>query len=86
MCNLREVRLVDVYKGSIWGARLRRADIEQAASTIAINSQDPSSADTNDQASISETNRDIIRRIIVCKATTERIIGGDRVEKDEDLL
>ncbi|KAF4612198.1 hypothetical protein D9613_003694 [Agrocybe pediades] len=88
MNKLQEVKLVDAYKGSIWGARIRRSDIE--AATTASGPLGSPNATGVAQRSLpvpcSPTNQDIIRRIVVCKATTERIIGGDRAEGDEELV
>ncbi|KAF9540086.1 hypothetical protein CPC08DRAFT_480117 [Agrocybe pediades] len=88
MNRLQEVKLVDAYKGSIWGARIRRSDIE--AATTASGPLGSPNATGVAQRSLpvpcSPTNQNIIRRIVVCKATTERIIGGDRAEGDEELV
>lgn len=62
-----EVRLVDAYKESIWGARLRRKDVEKAALSL--------KPDMNEDEVLER-----VRRIVKCEAKTERIIGGDRVE------
>ncbi|KAF9543984.1 hypothetical protein CPC08DRAFT_649741 [Agrocybe pediades] len=88
MNRLQEVKLVDAYKGSIWGARIRRSDIEATATASGpLGSLDATAAA---QRSLLDpyfpTHQDIIRRIVVCKATTERIIGGDRAEGDEELV
>lgn len=68
--NLEQVRLVDAYRLSIWGPRIRRSDIEKAVLSIL--------------AKANEKHRDAmlgkVRRLVRCEAKTERIMGGDRVE------
>ena len=68
--SLEEVRLVDAYRESIWGPRIRRSDIERAAGgLVAKGNEDQRNALI-----------DKVRRLVRCEAKTERIIGGDRVE------
>jgi hypothetical protein len=64
---LEEVRLVDTYKESIWGRRIRRRDIEKSAVNL-------------DLGPDSEAALQRIRRIVRCEAQNERVIGGDRAE------
>ncbi|KAL6306914.1 hypothetical protein BKA93DRAFT_125469 [Sparassis latifolia] len=64
--SLERIRLVDAYRQSIWGPRLRRGDVERAA--IALGVGDP------------HTVVEKVRRLVVCEAKNERIMGGDRVE------
>lgn len=66
--NLELVRLVDAYKESIWGARVRRSDIENAARAL------DTGGDNDPDAFVSR------RQVVRCEAKTERIMGGDRVE------
>lgn len=84
--NLEKVHLVDAYRGSIWGFRLRRSDIE----LYAANSPPQFPPEANKlNASSSETynhNLSIIRKIVVCEARTERIMGGDRVAENAILI
>jgi hypothetical protein len=89
MKNLERISLVDAYTGSIWGFRLRRSDIERAANRSApsfypVEPQDYASALAN--GSMNASDLDLIRKIVVCEARTERIIGGDRVEDNAILL
>lgn len=67
--GLEQIRLVDTYPESIWGKRLRRADIEKAALTL------PFARLYGAEAAIER-----IRRIVRCEAMNERIMGGDRSE------
>lgn len=68
--SLECVRLVDAYKESIWGPRIRRSDIEATARTHAW-------FDLAEDGDDHKVER--VRRIVVCEAQTERIMGGDRV-------
>lgn len=95
MERLARVRLVDAYEESIWERRLRRGAVERAAGAVVADSfladlhlDAPCGADVrvddeNDgmarEMSV-EMLRSRIRRIVVCEARTERIMGGDRVE------
>ncbi|CAL1709300.1 unnamed protein product [Somion occarium] len=65
--NLESVHLVDTYRESIWGPRIRRSDLEHASLTFQI--------EMPPDARIAR-----IRQIVKCEALTERIMGGDRVE------
>ncbi|KAF7440185.1 hypothetical protein PC9H_000529 [Pleurotus ostreatus] len=71
--TLRSVRLVDTYLESIWGRRLRRSDVEQAVAQL---------TDAEPERS---RYLELMRRLIVCEARTERIMGGDRAEGDTPL-
>ncbi|KAI0795557.1 hypothetical protein C8Q75DRAFT_456470 [Abortiporus biennis] len=64
--NLQSVRLVDAYRESIWGSRIRRSDIEKAAVTLQLGDEN--------------TIIPRIRKLVKCEVQTERIMGGDRVE------
>lgn len=79
MESLILVRLVDCYVESIWGPRLRRADLERGALQAHYG-----------KTWVGEDERigghygtilDRIRTVVRCEALTERIIGGDRVER-----
>ncbi|CDO78263.1 hypothetical protein BN946_scf184491.g8 [Trametes cinnabarina] len=63
---LLSVRLVDTYRHSIWGPRIRRRDIEQAAVALAHLSEDA-------RAQLVER----VRLVVSCEKKTERIMGGD---------
>lgn len=84
--SLEKVHLVDAYRGSIWGFRLRRSDIELYV-TESLMQYSPEThkmlapfGDTNN------ANLATIRKIVVCEARTERIMGGDRVEENAILI
>jgi len=77
---LKTVRLVDCYVESIWGPRVRRADLERAAvqaqyGGIPLVGEDARCGGHYD------TVLDRIRTIVRCEALTERIIGGDRADR-----
>ncbi|OCH84351.1 hypothetical protein OBBRIDRAFT_415130 [Obba rivulosa] len=67
--NLERVRLVDAYRESIWGPRIRRSDVERAVREI-----------TAGEDAQADALVDKVRRLVRCEAKTERIMGGDRVE------
>jgi len=77
--GLREIRLVDAYKESIWQERIRRKDLEAVALEVA-----PSDVDSWYHALTGEVDSEAIvgrvREIVSCEALTERIMGGDRAE------
>ncbi|KAI8972430.1 hypothetical protein BD414DRAFT_581328 [Trametes punicea] len=64
--TLSHVRLVDTYRYSIWGPRMRRRDIEQAAETLGGLREEQ-------RAELIER----VRRVVSCEKKTERIMGGD---------
>ena len=75
MNALELVHLVDAYRGSIWGPRIRRSDIERATSTLVR------AHCLAEDAEYVETEMILrVRRIVRCEALTERLMGGDRVE------
>jgi len=79
--GLREMRLVDAYKESIWQKRIRRKDLEAVALEIASSDTPIDSsyhAPTGEVDSKAVVER--IREIVSCEALTERIMGGDRAE------
>jgi hypothetical protein len=78
--QLDHVKLVDAYRESIWGLRIRRRDVETAALAIAASSFLYNTHSTWGGAL--DTPDGIIARvrgIVSCEAKTERIVGGDRV-------
>jgi len=77
MKNLHCVNLVDAYTNSIWGPRVRRADVEYAA--LQFTDGQPL-IDTGQPVWTDNLVEDRIKAILTCTAKTERIIGGDRVE------
>ena len=82
MNSLQVVRLVDCYVESIWGPRVRRADLER----VVVQAQHggiPLALDGDDVrrgGGHCDTVLDRIRTIVRCEALTERIIGGDRAD------
>ncbi|KZT36276.1 hypothetical protein SISSUDRAFT_1050134, partial [Sistotremastrum suecicum HHB10207 ss-3] len=64
---LTRIQLVDVYQESIWGPRVRIADIEHEVAPGVV---DP-------ELGVWEGTRRI-REIVTCEAKSERLIGGDR--------
>jgi hypothetical protein len=71
MGRLERVVLVDVYPGSIWGARMRRRDVERAALEV-------------ERGGDALVRR--VREVVRCWAETERIVGGDRAEGEGELV
>jgi hypothetical protein len=85
--GLREIRLVDAYKESIWQERVRRKDLEAVAIEVASSDTpvDPwYHAPTGEVDSEMVVGR--IREIVSCEALTERIMGGDRAEGMTTLI
>ena len=79
MINLEQVRLVDAYGGSIWGARIRRSDVEKAGEALlAVGGM---KFGGNAEEVVAR-----IRYLVVCERQTERIMGGDRVEGTNILV
>ena len=81
MKSLELVRLVDCYVESIWGPRVRRADLERVVVQAQV--QDggiPLVGDDAQCGGYNDTVLDRIRTIVRCEALTERIIGGDRAD------
>lgn len=79
--GLREIRLVDAYKESIWQERIRRKDLETVAVEVAssgtcVGPWYHASTGKVDSEAVVER----IREIVSCEALTERIMGGDRAE------
>ncbi|TBU23354.1 hypothetical protein BD311DRAFT_768597 [Dichomitus squalens] len=67
--RLELVRLVDTYRHSIWGPRICRKDVEDAAMVL---------GDVVDAGE--ERRREVlerVRRVVRCEKRTERIMGGD---------
>lgn len=82
MPKITQIRIVDAYKGSIWGLRLRRSDIENAVMGelgIVVNhrvTKVPEDPHKPERAAAAER----IRSIVICEAKNERIMGGDRAD------
>ncbi|KAF9647092.1 hypothetical protein BDM02DRAFT_3146388 [Thelephora ganbajun] len=79
--GLREIRLVDAYKESIWQERIHRKDLEAVAMEVVSSdvSADPWYHTPTGEID-SEAVLGRIREIISCEALTEHIMGGDRAE------
>ncbi|PPQ96441.1 hypothetical protein CVT26_005082 [Gymnopilus dilepis] len=86
MEKLESVDLTDAYKGSIWGSRLRRSDIEVVVRNNDDRGSSNASREPEDEESPAARKLNVIRKVVVCKARTERIMGGDRVEENAILL
>lgn len=85
--GLREIRLVDAYKNSIWQERIRRKHLETVAMEVASSDTplDPwYYAPTGEIDSEAVLGR--IREIVSCEALTERLMGGDRAEGMTTLI
>ncbi|KAJ3880750.1 hypothetical protein F5051DRAFT_437598 [Lentinula edodes] len=85
-CNLESsnvifehIRLVDVYEESIWGPRLKLPRILSACTTMLEESQ-------YSNEMLSSTISDSIGNLISVDAKTERIMGGDRVIPEAEVL
>ncbi|KII91487.1 hypothetical protein PLICRDRAFT_173330 [Plicaturopsis crispa FD-325 SS-3] len=68
MDALERVSLVDVYSQSIWGPRVRRSDVEQAAIALGV-----VHCKAHEALALAR-----VRRIVSCQKKAERIVGGDR--------
>lgn len=83
MASLQVVRLVDCYVESIWGPRVRRADIERVV-VVRVQARQhggiPLVGDDVRCGGHYDTVLDMIRAIVRCEALTERIVGGDRAD------
>lgn len=83
MKSLKVVRLVDCYVESIWGPRVRRADLERVVAVQVQGLQHGGIPLVGDDARCGghyDTVLDRIRTIVRCEALTERIVGGDRAD------
>lgn len=80
MNSLTIVRLVDCYVESIWGPRLRRADLERAVLQARCNGVSLVAGDERSGSHYHDTALGRIRAVVRCEALTERIIGGDRAD------
>jgi hypothetical protein len=80
MNSLTVVRLVDCYVESIWGARLRRADLERAIVQVQCGGISLVGEDGQSGEGHYDVVLDRIRTVVRCEALTERIIGGDRAD------
>jgi len=83
--GLREIRLVDAYKESIWQERIRRKDLEAVAMEVAFSDTDSWYHSFTGEID-SEAVLGRIRGIVSCEVLTERIVGGDRAEGMTTLI
>ncbi|KAG9043191.1 hypothetical protein FS837_009882 [Tulasnella sp. UAMH 9824] len=74
--NLIDVRLVDVYMGSIWEKRLRMEDLRKA---LEMTEQDPSLRKQNEK----ELTWNALVQRVKCVVQKQRLEGGDRGEDME---
>ncbi|PFH51143.1 hypothetical protein AMATHDRAFT_143252 [Amanita thiersii Skay4041] len=82
--DIEQIHLVDAYKESIWGLRLRRSDIEKAVAThVTVRAMDEDEVVMEHSI---KTGIELVRRLVVCEGKTERIMGGDRVMDHISLL
>ncbi|KZT22966.1 hypothetical protein NEOLEDRAFT_1137338 [Neolentinus lepideus HHB14362 ss-1] len=86
--GLHEIRLVDVYVESIWERRMRRGDVERAGVELLRGWWQDVAGEREGDAEYEEKMRkcemEVVKRIrgvVRCEAKTERIMGGDRVER-----
>jgi hypothetical protein len=80
MNSLKFVRLVDCYVESIWGPRVRRADLERAVVQGQCGGMIPVVGEDERWEGQFDTLLERIRAIVRCEALTERIVGGDRAD------
>ena len=95
MQNLQQVHLVDNYIESIWGSRLRGHNLELAAGEMLLGGADwgvnESVSNFSWDSLVNPEDRKLtpleydetmerVRRLVLCEALTERIIGGDRAD------
>ncbi|OBZ66455.1 Double-strand break repair protein MRE11 [Grifola frondosa] len=66
--SLESVRLVDTYRHSTWGSRIRRSDIEEAAAALRQGQEERDAVVAR------------VRQLVTCEKT-EHIIDGERVEE-----
>jgi hypothetical protein len=79
--GIKEIRLVDAYRESIWQERIRRKDLETVAMELASSDAPLDSWYHTPAGEIDpDTVLGRIREVISCEALTERIMGGDRAE------
>jgi len=85
--GLKEVKLVDAHRASIWQKRIRRKDLETIAMELASSDTPFDSwyhAPTGGIDSEAVLGR--VREVVSCEALTERIMGGDRAEGMTTLI
>ncbi|KAI5120407.1 hypothetical protein M0805_000186 [Coniferiporia weirii] len=76
LSSLTSVQVVDAYEGSIWGPRIRYADIERAIATL----PPCHPCELCEPKIVSREHIQRARMLVSCEALTERIIGGDRMD------
>ncbi|TRM57920.1 hypothetical protein BD626DRAFT_513322 [Schizophyllum amplum] len=83
--KLEKIRLVDVYKESIWGWRLRRGEVVEAAMAMWKEAHGglPHEPSSDVESTEARAVRNDLMSLVSCEAQTERIVGGDRAESTE---
>ncbi|EAU83908.2 hypothetical protein CC1G_10313 [Coprinopsis cinerea okayama7 len=94
--QLEQVRLVDAYKESIWGPRVRRSDILAAALNVARQSViqvlgvmgegGDHARDRSDGSLDEDAIEELVRQRTLCQAKSGRINGGECVTLPSDLV
>ncbi|KAL1678951.1 hypothetical protein EV122DRAFT_211086 [Schizophyllum commune] len=84
--HLEKIRLVDVYKGSIWGPRVRRSDVMEAGMKLWEETRSDSDPLNDADSGEGRAVRRALTALITCEARSERIIGGDRVAESGIML
>ena len=86
--GVREIRLVDAYRESIWQERIRRKDMETVAMELAASDIPLGGPWYHTLAGGIDPDAVLgrIREVISCEALTERIMGGDRAEGMTTLI
>ncbi|KAL1747860.1 hypothetical protein HDZ31DRAFT_30971 [Schizophyllum fasciatum] len=84
---LEKIRLVDAYRESIWGPRLRRADVVGAGVALWKQARKEPAEFIGVETAEERAVRDALTALVSCEARTERIMGGDRaLEQNQDGL
>ncbi|TDL20619.1 hypothetical protein BD410DRAFT_841070 [Rickenella mellea] len=82
---LRTLRVVDAYSHSIWGPRVRHADVERAVLSTEMEVMMEESHDWNNfRNKWDRVER--VKEIVRCGAHTKRINGGDNETHDLEVL
>ena len=81
LTSLTSLRIIDAYQESIWGPRVRIADIERALISLF---QTPDQERSSDSLDVPHVNYrkfiERVRKIVFCGSLTERLMGGDRMD------
>ncbi|EJD05328.1 uncharacterized protein FOMMEDRAFT_152625 [Fomitiporia mediterranea MF3/22] len=83
LTSLTSLRVIDAYQESIWGPRVRIADVERALMSLF---QMPDQGRNSDSFDVHHVNYrkyiERVRMIVFCGSLTERLMGGDRMDID----